>query len=203
MNYTELVAAVVAEASNNNDTDFIANIPVMVDNAEKRIYQAVKIPDLRKTENATFTAGSPNVALPSDYLDTFELAHVDGSGIYTYLIPKDASYIREMYPNPTTAGTPKYFAQPAPYSVVVAPTPSVSTTGLITYFYYPESIVTAENTWLGDNFAMTLFYAVMVEAAVFMKSEEDVMKQYATQFSANMKLLLDYSNGSLRSKGYR
>jgi len=203
MNYAELTAAVIAEASNNNDDEFVANIPVMVRNAEKRIYQAVKIPDLRKTQNAVFSSGSPSVAVPSDYLDTFELAYVDADGIYTYLIPKDVSYIREMYPNPTTSGTPKYFAQPAPYSLIVAPTPDANATGLITYFYYPESIVTAGTTWLGNNFDMTLFYAVMVEAAVFMKSEEDITKAYVNQFTANMKLLADYASGSTRSGAFR
>lgn len=202
MDYATLYAAVVDETE-NNDTTFVANIPIFVKNAEKRIYQAVKIPVLRKTNAAlTFTASSPYFTVPTDYLSTWEFAVV-ASNEYTYLIPKDVSFIRSTYPNPTLTGTPKYYAQFNETQFIVAPTPAFALATELHYFYYPESIVTAGTTWLGENFDMLLLYGTLVEAAVFMKSEEDTLKAYSEQYIVNLKLLKDYAEGNLRSGPYR
>jgi hypothetical protein len=201
VNYTELYNAIVAETENNDDT-FVDNIPVFVKNAEKRIYQAVKIPALRKNQTSNFQASNPYLTVPSDYLAAWELATVS-SGTYTYLLPKDVSFIREAYPSASTTGTPKYYAQFDADTLFVAPTPSSALGVELHYFYYPETIVTATTTWLGDNFENVLLYEALVEATVFMKSEEDVMKMYAEQFTVNLKLLKQYAEGPIRSGDYR
>lgn len=202
MNYATLYAAVVDETE-NNDTTFVANIPTFVKNAEKRIYQAVKIPALRKSSTSlTFTANSPYFTVPTDYLSTWEFAVV-ASNEHAFLIPKDVSFIRSTYPNTTTTGTPKYYAQFSETQFIIGPTPSSAFASEIHYFYYPESLVTASTTWLGENFDMLLLYGTLVEAAVFMKSEEDTMKAYSEQYIVNLKLLKDYAEGTLRSAPYR
>jgi hypothetical protein len=202
VNYTELTQAITDFASENNDTEFVANIPVFVKNAEKRIYQAVKIPALRASTTVSFTVGTPTVSLPTDYLSTWELA-VIVSNLYYYLLPKDVSFMREAYPNPATTGTPKYFAHLDEQTLAVAPTPTATYTGVLNYFYYPESIVTAGTSWVGDNFDNVLLYGCMVEAAAFMKSEQDIVKQYSEQYTVNLKLLQEYAQGQLRSGTYR
>ncbi len=202
MNYTELSAALVAATDDNDDPVFVANIPVFFRNAEKRIYQAVKIPDLRKNATSTTVSGSPYLTLPTDYLAPWELAVVV-SGAYSYLLIKDVSFIREVYPNPSDTATPKYFAQFDANTFILGPTPNGTLTVELHYFYYPESIVTASTTWLGDNFDNLLLYGALVEAATFMKSEEDVMKAYAEQYAVNLKLLQEYANGKLMSGNYR
>lgn len=202
MNYTELYDAVLAETE-NNDTTFVANIPVFVKNAEKRIYQAVKIPALRRNQTGTMEALNPYLTLPTDYLSFWELAILDSNGIYSYMLPKDVSFMREVYPNPSSTGSPKYFAQFDDTSFVVAPTPNSNFSVELHYFYYPESIVTAATTWVGTNFENLLLYATLVEAAVFMKSEEDIMKAYSEQYAVNLKLLQQYADGQLRSGYYR
>lgn len=201
MNYTELSDAVLAETE-NNDTTFVANIPVFVKNAEKRIYQAVKIPNLRKNATSNLTTGTPYLTLPTDYLSAWEIAAIS-SGSYSYLLPKDVAFIREAYPLATTQGIPKYYAQFDDNTFLVGPTPNANTAVELHYFYYPESIVTADTTWLGTNFDNVLLYGVLVEAAAFMKSEEDVTKAYTEQYTVNMKLLQEYANGKLRSGNYR
>jgi hypothetical protein len=122
MNYTELYNAVIAETE-NTDSTFTDNIPVLVKNAEKRIYQAVKIPNLRKNATSYLQISNPYLTMPTDYLSTWEFATIT-SGVYAYLLPKDVSFIREAYPSTTTTGTPKYYAQFDDNSLLVAPTPS-------------------------------------------------------------------------------
>jgi hypothetical protein len=201
VNYTELYNAIIAETENNDPT-FLENIPVMVNNAEKRIYQAVKIPALRKNATTTLAPAVPYTTLPTDYLAPWEFAVIAG-GSYTYLLLKDVSFLREMFPNPSATGTPRYYAQFDADTFILAPTPSSPSTAELHYFYYPESIVTAGTSWVSTNFENVLLYAALVEAAVFMKSEEDTMKAYAEQFAVNLKLLKEYSDGKLRSGNYR
>lgn len=201
MDYTSLYDAIVATTENDDDS-FLANIPTFVRNAEKRIYQAVKIPALRKNAVSTTVPGLQYITVPTDFLAPWELAVLGDSG-YSYLLLKDVSFIREAYPNPNSQGTPKYYSVFDETTFLVAPTPDSLTTVELHYFYYPESIVTANNTWLGDNFGNTLLYGALVEAAVFMKSEEDIMKAYTEQYAVNLKLLKDYSDGKLRSGNYR
>lgn len=201
MNYTELYDAIIAETE-NSDTTFVANIPLLVKNAEKRIYQAIKLPKLRKNATSAFQASNSYLTLPTDFLAPYEFAVVIANE-YSYLIPKDVSFLREAYPNPTTTGTPKYYAIFDDNTMQVAPTPSDASTVELHYFFYPESIVTAGTTWLGDNFDSALLYGALVEAATFMKSEQDTVKTYTDQYAINMKLLQDYANGGLRSGSYR
>jgi hypothetical protein len=202
VNYAELVQAITDFSSENNDTLFQDNIPVFVGNAEKRIYQAIQVPAFFYTTTVAFTINTPTVALPSDYLATRELA-VIVSGSYYYLLPKDVSFMREAYPDSTVTGVPKYFAHINDTTLTVAPTPAATYVGSLGYFYYPESIVTAGTSWLGDKFDNLLLYGAMVEAAAFMKSDADIVKQYSEQYAVNLKLLQAYAKGQHKSDTYR
>lgn len=201
MNYTELSAAIV-DTTENRDSTFAANIPVFVKAAEKRIYQAVKLPSLRKNQTGAVSATSPYLTPPTDFLAAWELA-VLVSGEYRYLLPKDVSFIREAYPVAGYLGVPKYFAVFDDNTLFLGPTPDQSYSAELHYFYYPESIVTAGTTWLGTNFETALLYGALIEAGVFMKSDEDTLNGYTAQFTTSMKLLSDYASGQLRSGTYR
>lgn len=203
MNYSELVTAIQDETADNDDPTFVANIPIFIQNAEKRIYQAVKIPAFRKSAISAIQNGSKYIALPSDYLAPWELAIINDSGEYNYLLLKDVSFIREVFPNPTTSGTPRYYSQFDENTFLVAPVPAANSIIELHYYYYPESIVTATNTWIGDNFPNTLLYGALIEAATFMKSEEDIVKLYTQQYSVNLKLLSDYAATKMFSGDYR
>jgi hypothetical protein len=140
----------------------------------------------------------------------FSLAVIDGSGNYEYLLNKDVNFIRSAFPNPSTTGTPKYYAIFGPRSddadeltFILGPTPSVGLTAELHYFYYPESIVTATNTWLGDNFDSVLFNAVMVEAARFMKEEPDLVAMMDKQYVQSLTLLKNLGDGKNRQDAYR
>lgn len=201
MNYTELYNAIIAETENIDET-FVENIPILVNNAERRIYQAIKIPALRANKTTYFEAGNIYLTAPTDFISAWEMAVVS-SGSYSYLLPKDVSFIREAYPSPTTAGLPKYYSQYDENTFLVGPSPDANYQVQLHYFRYPESIVTATNTWLGDNFENTLLYGALVEAAVFMKSEEDIVKAYSEQYAINFKLLQQYAENKLSSGNYR
>ena len=69
MNYSQLSAAIQAYTE-NTDTDFVAQIPVFVKQAEQRINNTVQVANLRKNVTANMTAGNKYGACPLDFLST-------------------------------------------------------------------------------------------------------------------------------------
>jgi hypothetical protein len=207
MNYTELKTAVQDYTEN---TFSVTDFATMTELAEQRIYNSVQLPALRKNVTGTLTAGNQYLAAPTDFLSVFSLAVVDGSGNYEYLLNKDVNFIRSSFPNPSTTGTPKYYALFGPDSsnlteltFIVGPTPNAGLTAELHYFYYPVSIVTAGTSWLGDNFGSVLFNAVMVEAARFMKQEPDIVGDVDKQYVQSLTLLKNLGDGKNRQDAYR
>lgn len=207
MNYTELKTAVEDYTENTfSATDFAT----MTELAEQRIYNSVQLPALRKNVTGTLTSGNQYLAAPLDFLSVFSLAVIDASGNYEYLLNKDVNFIRASYPNPATTGTPKYYALFGPDSsavteltFILGPTPNAGLTAELHYFYYPVSIVVNSTSWLGDNFDSVLFNAVMVEAARFMKQEQDIVAEMDKQYVQSLTLLKNLGDGKNRQDAYR
>jgi hypothetical protein len=205
VNYSELKTAVEDATENTfSSTDFATLTKL----SEQRIYNSVQLPTLRKTSTLSLTG--QNVNAPTDFLSVYSLAVVLATGSYEFLLNKDVNFIRESYPDPAVTGTPKYYAlngtnTPLVQRFLFGPTPQVSPvlSAELNYFYYPESIVTATNTWLGDNFDSVLFNAVMVEAARFMKQEQDIVALMDKEYGASLALLKNLGDGKDRQDSYR
>jgi hypothetical protein len=71
------------------------------------------------------------------------------------------------------------------------------------YFYYPQSIVTAGTSWLGDNFSSVLLYGSLLEAGAFMKSEADTMGVYQKRYDEALAQLKELAEGKNRQDMYR
>ena len=118
---------------------------------------------------------------------------VNASGVYTALLNKEVSFIREAYPNPNTQALPKYYAQFDNNTLLLAPTPDSNYTVELNFFGYPASIVDTSTSWLGDNYDQALLYGALLEAATFMKSnvgeELGDFGMYKERFDSAMQLL--------------
>jgi len=212
MNYAALSAA-IQSYTENYETDFIANIPVFVAQAEQRIYNMVQFPSLRKNMTGTVTSTTPYLSAPNDYLATYSLAVVDADGSYEYLLNKDVNFIRQAYPKASDTGLPKYYALFGPtvsssiitteLSFMLGPKPDANYTVELHFFYYPESIVTASTTWLGDNFDTVLLYGSLVEAYTYMKGEQDIIGLYNTKYQEALGLAKRLGDGLERQDAYR
>ena len=85
----------------------------------------------------------------------------------------------------------------------VGPTPDLSYRAELHYYYYPESIVTAGTTWLGDNFDSALLYGTICEAFVYMRQEPDMMKLAQDRYVQAIALLKNLGDGKQRADAYR
>ena len=209
MNYAQLSAAIQAYTE-NTEANFVAEIPTFVQQAEQRIYNSVQFPSLRKNVTGSTTNANKYLACPSDFLASYSMAVVDGTGAYEYLLNKDVNYIRQAYPQPTDTGLPRYYALFGPQSndpnelvFILGPTPNATYTVELHYFYYPQSIVTASTSWLGDNFDTVLLYGSLVEAYTYMKGEQDIMQFYNMKYMEALALAKRLGDGLERQDAYR
>lgn len=202
MNYTQLVNEIQSYTENQFQT---ADIDTFIQQAEQRIYNAVQLPALRKNVTGTLTAGNKYLATPSDWLSTFSLAVINANNEYLYLLNKDVNFIRQSFPDTDSDfyGEPQYYAVFDNNTFIVGPTPDANYAAELHYFYYPQSIVTAGNTWLGDNFSSALLYGSLLEAYTYMKGEQDVINQYQKRYDEAMILLKQLGDGKNRQDAYR
>lgn len=182
-----------------------AELEMFVQQAEQKIYNTVQIPALRKNVTGTMTAGNPYLQIPSDFLYCFSLAVADTDGTYHYLLNKDVNFIREAYPtnNVSSRNRPRHYANFDDSSFLLGPTPDIAYTAELHYGYYPESIVVAGTTWLGNEFDSALLNGALVEAIRFMKGEQDMIEVYAKMYTQALGLLKQLGDGKLRQDAYR
>jgi hypothetical protein len=214
MNYTELTAA-ICDYTQNFEQDFVANIPVFVQQAEQRIFNTVQFPSIRKNVTGTMSANNKYLSCPGDFLATYSIAVIDATGAYEYLLNKDVNFIRQAYPTPTATGIPKYYALFGPttagavitdeLSFILGPTPNAAYSVELHYYYYPESISVAADgrTWLGDNFDSVLLYGSLVEAITFMKGEADMVALYDGKYKEALAMAKRLGDGMERQDAYR
>ena len=207
MNYAALVTAVSDYTENTFPT---ADMNTLIGQAEQRIYNTIQFPSLRKNVTGVTSPANKYLACPGDFLAPYSLAVINTDGSYSYLLNKDVNFIREAYPQPTDTATPKYYALFGPQSsnaaeltFILGPTPDVVYTMELHYFYYPESIVTASTTWLGDNFDTVLLYGTLVEAYTYMKGETDMMALYDGKYKEALGLAKRLGDGLERQDAYR
>ena len=231
MNYAALSSAIQSYTENQFPTTYLSDgtpvtaadqIARFVEQAEQRIYNTIQFPSLRKNQYSAITANNKYISLPNDFLSVYSLALVTGAtgspinldtGTFEYLLNKDVNFIRQAYPTPNDTGEPKYYALFGPtvsgatitneLSLILGPTPDALYYVELHYYYYPESIVTAGTTWLGDNFDTVLLYGSLVEAYTYMKGEADVMAFYDAKYKEALALAKRLGDGMERQDAYR
>jgi hypothetical protein len=220
MTYTQLVASIQAYTENNFPDITLSDgaietskeqVDRFIQQAEQRIYNNIQFPSLRKNVTGTITQDNKYLGCPNDFLAPYSLAVIDATGAYEYLLNKDVNFIRQAYPNPNTdKGIPKYYAlfgaqtnDPNELSFILGPTPDTTYGVELHYFYYPESIVTANTSWLGDNFDSVLLYGSLVEAYTFMKGETDMVTLYNQKYMEALALAKRLGDGMERQDAYR
>ena len=186
------------------ETTFTADVLAMfTQQSEQKIYNSVQIPALRKNVIGTISGSNKYLTAPSDFIWAYSLAVISVGDVYTYLINKDVNFMREAYPNPSDKGVPKHYAYFDDDTFILGPTPETSYSTELHYGYYPESIVTAGTTWLGENFDSALLNGALIEAIRFMKGEPDVVAMYEKLYLQSITLLKNLGDGKLREDAYR
>jgi hypothetical protein len=156
------------------------------------------------------STGNKYLSAPGDFLSAYSLAVVDAAGDYKYLLNKDVNFIRDAYPSASATGLPKHYAIFGPstldsteLSFILGPTPNSNYVVELHFYYYPESIVTAGTSWLGDNFDSVLLYGTICEAYTYMKGEADMIALAQQRYVQAIALYKNLADGKQRADAYR
>ena len=203
MNYATL-ATLIQQYCESTESSFVANIPTFVQLAEERIYNSVQIPAIRRNQIGTLTPNNKYLTMPADWLATFSLAVINPvTNAQEFLLDKDVNFIRQSYPDPDDTGVPKYYAIFDKNTFILGPTPDSNYQVEMHYYYYPESIVTAGTSWVGDNYETVLLYGSLREAYTYLKGEADMMQYYEQKYQEAMQQLTRIGDGLNRRDSYR
>jgi hypothetical protein len=199
MNYTELTESIEDICEQTFTADQLA---MFTQQAEQKIYNSVDLPAFRKNQTGTLTSGNQYLTMPTGMLFVHSVAVVD-TGVYEYLLPKDVNFIREAYPNASSDGKPKHYAIFDQNTFILGPTPDENYGVELHFAAYPESIVTAGTTWLGDAFDSALLNGALVEAIRFQQGEVELVAFYEKLYIQALTLLSSLGDGKLRGDSYR
>jgi hypothetical protein len=209
LTYAQLSTA-IQQYTEVTEATFVANIPNFVKNTEALVNNSVQLPAFRTNVTGVTTINFPYVALPLDFLSVFALSVYTTTVVdevpqltQTYLYQKDVEYIREAYPYPGVSGKPQYYGIFDNTSFILGPTPDAEYSVEMHYYAYPQSIVTANTSWLGNNFPNVLLWGSLVEAYIYMKGEADLIKIYQDKYQEALGLLKQLGDGKDRIDTYR
>ena len=201
MNYSQLRSAVQAY-SQNFEASFVDNVDNFIRLAESRILLRVRLPRFRKDVTATTAVGQALLAVPTDFLapDSLIIQTING---LVFPTNKDPEFLDECYPDTTVIGTPRFYAFLNETSLKLGPPPDLAYTVRMGYFYQPPSIVDSATTWVGDHFSHALVTGSLVEAAQYMKSEDNLFARYDQAFEKDLQMDLAYAKGRTKKDTYK
>jgi len=187
----------------SDETTLVADLPIMIRQAEDRILTNAQMPNFRKNSALAMTSSSEYLTIPSDFLTSYSLS-IDNTG-YEFLLFKEVNFIREAYPLSTVEAAPRYYAIYDDTQFIVAPTPDANYAVELHYFYRPESITEAASgtSWLGTNAEATLLYACLLEVYIFQKGDGDMMAKYEERYESALAKLKLLGEGFNKTDAYR
>ena len=203
--YTELQQA-IQDYTENDETTFVNNIPVFIRNTEERILKTVQLSLFRKNVNGTFTNATKYLAVPSDFLAPYSLSFTDAGNDVHFLSFKDADFVQQFNPDPTTTGAPKYYAVFDINNFIIGPTPNSNYAAELHYFYRPASLTAGAGTgttWLSENAELAMLYGSLMEAYIFMKGEPDLQALYEKRFGESTIALKLFGEAKETTDEYR
>ena len=214
--YAELVTQIrdYTETDSNVLTTTIVND--FIEHAELRIFREIDLDVYKKNATATLTASTPFVTMPGVIPTDFEFVRYvaihSSSGSLggltnnerVILQKKDASFLSEYWPNRTSTGVPKYYANYDEDSILLAPTPNAAYTIDLEYNAQPTGLSSSNTTtWLSNNAPTALLYACLVEAFKFLKGPDNMLVMYEQAYKNAIGTLATEQMGQKRREEYR
>lgn len=187
------------------ETTFNDNINNFIRMAEEDISRQVQLQDLMETSTANLVPNTPYMGMPQDFLSAYSLA-VNVDGEWEYLLSKDHSFIRETYPGQSQTGKPRFFAMFDDETMMLGPTPDSDYLVELNYFYTPASLTEGlanGTTWISEKGENALLYGTIIQGYIYLKGDQDVMKQYSEMYANSIQQLKVIAEGRNRKDSYR
>ena len=181
--YTTLLADIPAYAM-NTETEFVANVPTMISNAEARIYRDANIPQLEAVATGSLSSASAYLAMPTDLIAARTFM-IQVSSAWVSLVLINLGLGRLLYPGLATQGTPGFFSIYDATRYILFPAPDTNAPYSLAYRKRLAALSASNTTnWFSENFYDGLLAACLCEAAVFVQDDrqESLTKLQETRY---------------------
>jgi len=154
----------------DSDSIVYEQLPRLITLAERRIGRELKVEGFIRAVELTL---EPNISVykkPDRWRETVSMT-VDGSTIYA----RSYEYCHSYWPDHAETGAPEFYAEYDYFHWLITPTPSSAQTLEVIYYEQPRLLgPETQSNWLTEYAPDLLLYAVLMEAAPFMKNDERI-----------------------------
>ena len=145
-----------------------AQLPHLVTLAERRIAREMKVEGFIRAVTTSLTAGTAVYKKPDRWRDTVSMS-VNGTPIHA----RSFEFCESYWPDETSTAAPQYYADYDYSHWLIAPTPDTTYTLKVLYYEQPDLLGDSNQTnWITNYAPDLLTYAVLLEAAPFLKNDE-------------------------------
>lgn len=152
-------------------------LPMLIGMAERRLARELKIQGTVNVVTSLLVIGQSVYDKPDRWRETVSMFVGTGTGNNTRseIYPRAYEYIRSYWPNPTTTGTPRFYADYDYSHWLIAPTPVAALPMEILYYELPPLLDdTNQTNWFTEYAPNALLYATLLESAPFLKNDERI-----------------------------
>jgi hypothetical protein len=213
MTYNELIANI---QDITEQTFTTAQLNLFITQTENKVFAVADSGDTVTTNSSNLSSGSSTVILPTDLRYILDVSLTDPGSKTAKLIQKDETFLREAFPytggdSEVDSNIPQYYALGSSGTTIeVQPIhSSLSLQVTVRYVAEPVSITDSSinpasgTTLLSGKFPNVLLNGCLVEAARFMKAEQDIIANYDNMFNQSLSEYKLRVEGKQRRDEYR
>jgi len=207
MNYTTLIAQIIAYANRGGSIEFAASIPYFIEMGQQKIWKELNTLGFQKAVDGKFQANNSTISKPADWQETISLSYGTTESLFTnnvILFLRSYEFCTNYWPNVDTAtidNPPLFYADDIlpntkPYDkIFISPTPAQNNVYRLIYVGRPNLITNDNQTnILTDYYPDLLFYAAFLEALIYLKDDQRMpvyTKLYQESLTAASSLTKD------------
>ena len=174
---TDLQTYLERGSSLASDPEVYAQIPRLINLAERRISRELKVQGFIEAVTTTMTIGQSVYDKPDRWRDTISVNIGTGAGnnTRTQLFTRGYEYLRAYWPDESQTSTPEFYGDYDVQHWLIAPTPDAAYPMEVLYYAQPPLLDDGNQTnWLTDYAPQLLLYAALLEAEPFLKNDERI-----------------------------
>lgn len=151
------------------DPTVFAQIPRLINLAERAIASALKIQGMINVVTADLVAGTSVYDKPDRWRETISM---HAGTPRRFLFARSYEYCRTYAPDETVRGEPEFYADYDYQHWLIVPTPIATIPWEISYYQLPALLDASNQTnWLTDYAPNVLLYRSLLEATPFLKDD--------------------------------
>lgn len=170
----ERVNRAIERSSAAADPDFAAELPCLINDAERQIATELKVLLFLRVVTASFTASQAVYQKPLGWRETvsFNFGGGDAQETRTQLLPRSYEFLTTYWPDRTATGTPEIYADYEQNYWIVAPTPLAARPYEVLFYEQPTLLDdTNQVNKITERAPELLYFGTLLQTAPFLKDD--------------------------------